>query len=537
MLFEVRANAKRKAKVLFAQILCGLCIVGIFCFLRLDFMADYFKTDPFAYGLFVSFMAVFILLFVVTCYCGVRPRICVDEQTVTFYPLFRRAKEVAWGDMTARKVEADSSYEQLRSTALGMLGATIPYLIYRKAHGLDEPGAVQTCPRRYAYYQGNKKLICILEREMENAERFDQMVCERLDAINLQKEGEGGFSATEVPAKRGGLAAVVLGLTALCAVGAVLFVVMPKMQSVPVSVEPPAAAEKVLYTCEDITFEIDPAWSEIDGYEGSFVDDATGIVYQLNGVSELFPYGAEEFYTELLTYYEENHDPVIGEPLEQSDTADGKERYLANIRMVQDDTYYQYMTVVIFPWQDLVLTFGAQTVADQAALYEDEIIQAVEEMAQSAVYTGGEHEELTFELESTYFSGTSWIASNDGSQWTFDEDGTFHWYQDGAVTDDNYYAGTYTFYVGRQAKDYLTDALAEFGITEEELLQTINARAEYGLEHFVCLTTTNESFLLNGAEQLSEPTQTHYCGFLLEDGERLSLLNMRTATQYEFTKE
>ena len=71
----------------------------------------------------------------------------------------------------------------------------------------------------------------------------------------------------------------------------------------------------------------------------------------------------------------------------------------------------------------------------------------------------------------------------------------------------------------------------------EELLQTINAREEYGLEHFVCLTTTNESFLLNGAEQLSEPTQTHYCGFLLEDGERLSLLNMRTATQYEFTKE
>ena len=62
MLFEVRANAKRKAKVLFAQILCGLCIVGIFCFLRLDFMADYFKTDPFAYGLFVSFMAVFCCL-------------------------------------------------------------------------------------------------------------------------------------------------------------------------------------------------------------------------------------------------------------------------------------------------------------------------------------------------------------------------------------------------------------------------------------------------------------------------------------------
>lgn len=532
MLFEVRANAKRKARLLFAQILCALCIGGTFCFLCL--MADYLKTDPFAYKLFVGFMVIFILLFAVTCYCGVRPRIRVEEQTVTFYPFFGRAKEVAWADITARKEEADFSYQQFRSAALGMLGGTLAHLIYRKARGLDERDTLQACPRKYTYYQGAKKLISILEREMENAERFDKMVCEQLD---ITQAAEGGVSEISVQPKKGGLVALILVMLGLCVVGAVFFVVLPIIQSIPTVAEPQMSEEKVLYTCEDITFEIDPAWSEIDGYEGSFVDDSTGIVYQLNGVSELFPYGTEEFYDELLAYCEENHDPVIAEPLKQSDTLDGEERYWANIRMVQDEIYYQYLTVVIFPWKDLVMTFGAQAVEDQAALHEEEIIQAVEDMAKSAVYMGESNTQLTFELEDTYFSGTSWIASNDGSQWNFDEDGTFHWYQDGAVTDDNYYAGTYTFYVGEKAKDYLIDALAEFGITEEELLQTINGREEYGLEHFVCLTTTNESFLLNGTEQLSEPTQTHYCGFLLEDGERLSLLNMSTAGEYEFTKQ
>lgn len=536
MLFEVRANAKRKRKLLLAQILCALCIAGILCFLNLDFMADYFQTDRFAYGLFVGFIAIFILLFAVMCYSRVRPRICVEEQTVTFYPLFRRAKEVAWENITARKDEADSSYGQAGATVLSMLGGAIPYLIYRKAHGLDKPDALQGYPWRYTYYQGDKKLIVILAREMENAERFDKMVCEHLDAARTDLSTENEPSQTEGQTKRGGLVALISVMLALCVVAVGFIVAIPKIQSAPVLAQP-QASEKVSYTCEDVTFKMNPAWSEIEGYEGSFVDDSTGVIYQLNGVSELFPYGTEEFYTELLAYYEETHDPVIGGQLERRDTADGQERYVANMRMVQDDIYYQYLTIVIFPWQDLVVTFGAQTVADQAALHEKEIIQAVEDMALSAVYTGEKNEEPTFELEGTYFSGTSWVAANDGSQWAFDEDGTFHWYQDGAVTDDNYYSGTYMFYVGKQAKDYLTDTLAEFGITEEELLQTINAREEYGLDHLVCLTTMNESFMLNGQEQLSEPMETYYCGFLLEDGERLSLLNMQTATQYEFIKE
>ena len=119
----------------------------------------------------------------------------------------------------------------------------------------------------------------------------------------------------------------------------------------------------------------------------------------------------------------------------------------------------------------------------------------------------------------------------------FDADGSFHWYQSRQVTDDNYYAGTYRFYVGQEAWDYLLAYFSDMGLTEEDLLGVINDRPEYSLERFVCLVATNESFLLDGEEQLSAPTQTHYFGFLLENGSYLNIANMTTGSSYAFTKD
>ena len=118
-----------------------------------------------------------------------------------------------------------------------------------------------------------------------------------------------------------------------------------------------------------------------------------------------------------------------------------------------------------------------------------------------------------------------------------DADGSFHWYQPRQVTDDNYYAGTYRFYVGQEAWDYLLAYFSDMGLTEEDLLGVINDRPEYNLERFVCLVATNESFLLDGEEQLSAPTQTHYFGFLLENGSYLNIANMTTGSSYAFTKD
>lgn len=134
-------------------------------------------------------------------------------------------------------------------------------------------------------------------------------------------------------------------------------------------------------------------------------------------------------------------------------------------------------------------------------------------------------------------AGTSWRSGDDASQWVFHEDQTFHWYQTKGKTDDNYFAGTYEFHIGQDAMDYLTTELSEYGMTELMIQLFISMRQEYTRDNFVCFSTTNQSFMLNGQEQLSEEVVSSYFGFLLSDGTYLDITNMTTGTYYGFTKE
>lgn len=143
----------------------------------------------------------------------------------------------------------------------------------------------------------------------------------------------------------------------------------------------------------------------------------------------------------------------------------------------------------------------------------------------------------TPQINTNILAGTSWIADNDGSQWVFDEDQSFHWYQTKEVTDDNYYAGTYEFHIGQDAIAYLTNELSEYGVTEEEIQKVISGNGEYTKDNFVCFSTTNQSFMIDGQEQLSNEMVTSYFGFLLKDGTYLDIANMNTGTYYGFTKE
>ncbi|MBD5118405.1 MAG: hypothetical protein HDT37_04760 [Clostridiales bacterium] len=134
-------------------------------------------------------------------------------------------------------------------------------------------------------------------------------------------------------------------------------------------------------------------------------------------------------------------------------------------------------------------------------------------------------------------AGTSWIAANDGSQWVFHEDQTFHWYQTKGETDDNYFAGTYEFHIGQDALDYLTTELSRYAVTEREMRDVISRVPEYTVDNFVCFSCVNQSFMLDGKEQLSEETVSSYFGFLLLDGTYLDIANMTTGTYYGFMKE
>lgn len=134
-------------------------------------------------------------------------------------------------------------------------------------------------------------------------------------------------------------------------------------------------------------------------------------------------------------------------------------------------------------------------------------------------------------------AGTSWISADDGSQWVFGEDQSFYWYQTKDVTDDNYYGGTYECHAGRDGMDYLTGELASYGVSEEEMMSVIDSTEQYTLDKFICFSTTNKTFLLNGKEQLSDEVVTSYFGFLQSDGSVLDVANMSTGTYYRFTKE
>lgn len=134
-------------------------------------------------------------------------------------------------------------------------------------------------------------------------------------------------------------------------------------------------------------------------------------------------------------------------------------------------------------------------------------------------------------------AGTSWLSGDDASQWVFDADGMFHWYQTKGETGDNYFAGTYEFHIDQDAIHYLTHELFGYGVTEQEIQQAIRRRTEHTQDNFVCFSTANRSFMLNGREQLSEEVVTSCFGFLLSDGTYLDIANMTTETYYGFTKE
>lgn len=145
-------------------------------------------------------------------------------------------------------------------------------------------------------------------------------------------------------------------------------------------------------------------------------------------------------------------------------------------------------------------------------------------------------EDKDAKVDNSVISGTSWTA-RDGSWMTFTDEENYAWYQDRTVTDDNYYAGTYKFYMGEGALKYLTGDLKDYGVTEAEMQRVFDSNEEYSLDNLVCMTARNRSFMLDGAEQLNEEKEVSYYGFMLQDGGYLDIANMTTGTYYGFTKE
>ena len=141
-------------------------------------------------------------------------------------------------------------------------------------------------------------------------------------------------------------------------------------------------------------------------------------------------------------------------------------------------------------------------------------------------------------VEKDILAGTAWNSDNDNSYWVFNEDGTFYWYKDKGVTDDNYFGGSYKSYSGEAVFDSIGDVdpyLA--GITQEELLKGFNNADDYKVEDSLYIDTTYNTYLLDGVEKLSQETKNSYYGFFGKDGQTLSIVNMSTGSLYNFSRD
>lgn len=135
------------------------------------------------------------------------------------------------------------------------------------------------------------------------------------------------------------------------------------------------------------------------------------------------------------------------------------------------------------------------------------------------------------------FAGKSFVAG-DGSVIYFYEDGSFYWYQDDADHEDNYFVGIYETYHGDAAVTYITEDLSEYAVTEEELADYFDRNSDselYTRENCTALTLRTEDAIVDGIDQVDEPYERHYMGFMadgyydaanMDSGEYASLIEL-----------
>lgn len=149
-----------------------------------------------------------------------------------------------------------------------------------------------------------------------------------------------------------------------------------------------------------------------------------------------------------------------------------------------------------------------------------------------------EDESVTPAVTTITLPSTKWLFASDSSEIIFTETG-FNWYKDENIYTDNYYTGTYKFYMGAEAAKYITEDLSSYGVTSDELqglYSTVDGKSESNLVVLVLETT---SMYIGGqlTDLAATPIVAPYYGFAIKDGETLDLANMKAATYATLNKK
>ena len=137
------------------------------------------------------------------------------------------------------------------------------------------------------------------------------------------------------------------------------------------------------------------------------------------------------------------------------------------------------------------------------------------------------------------FAEHNWYEAHSGSYLVPESNGNFAYYKDKGIEDDNYFTGTYEYYIGKDAIDYVVNDLSEYGVTRDEIKSMVNKKKEYKEENFVCIVLHNQHAIADGEEMLRETIDTPYYGFQLYENDEnvLDIANMNTAVYYLFEED
>lgn len=135
---------------------------------------------------------------------------------------------------------------------------------------------------------------------------------------------------------------------------------------------------------------------------------------------------------------------------------------------------------------------------------------------------------LQYVEDKDVFSGRI-LTMSDGSALYLQMDGTYSWYQDDSVQDDNYYAGSYKVYNANAAEYYIVNDLSKYGIEEDELDEFFKINSDdkyYTKDNLYCVAINCNYRLVDGEENTNEDSLTPYYGF--SDGTIYDMVNMNT---------
>ena len=139
-----------------------------------------------------------------------------------------------------------------------------------------------------------------------------------------------------------------------------------------------------------------------------------------------------------------------------------------------------------------------------------------------------EYDEEEFSLSGKILHGS------DNSVLYLNNDNTYSWYMNDKDHDDNYYSGTYSYYNGLEAISYIIKNFSEYGLTYDKQMDFFG-EGKYKIDDYYVLVLNCNNVVINGKSDDKAKGIIPYYGFYDDDEYTLSMINMKTGDNTNFT--